>query len=104
VLVRFSSTATESITMFGDSARQLIKMLGASGAIPGAISGDDIPAAITRLRQALQTRVEQPAAPAPTQDTDNEEPQVALATRAAPLLALLERAAVAKVPVMWEAG
>jgi hypothetical protein len=106
VLVRFSSTATESITMFGDSAIQLIKMLGASGAIPGAIGADDIPQAIQRLRQALQAYAAQTAVPADAdlpEDGDRDgEPRVGLATRAAPLLGLLERAGVANVPLMWE--
>src|SRR5882757_9161247 len=53
MLVRFSSTATEPLIMFGDVAIQLIKMMGASGTIPGALYAADIPAAITRLRQQL---------------------------------------------------
>lgn len=77
VRVRFSSAATEPITMFGDSAIQLIQMLGASYATPGAIAADDIPQAIQRLRQALQAY-------------------------AAHLLGLLERAGVANVPLVWE--
>ena len=60
MLVKFSSTATESITMFGDPASQLIKMLGASGKVPGAISADDIPAALERLQRQLQIHTDEP--------------------------------------------
>jgi len=106
MLVRFSSIETESITMFGDVAVQLIKLMGASGDLPGAVSAKDIPAAITRLKQFLQlhsAETPKPSAPStPAKDSKDAEPQVALATRAAPLLAILERAAKADAPVMWE--
>jgi len=108
MLVRFSSTATDSITMFGDSAKELVKMLGASGAIPGAIIAADIPPALQRLRQQLQAQ----AATAQTRgqadeaddDDDNDrQPAVLLASRAMPLINMLERARAANAPVMWEA-
>jgi hypothetical protein len=110
MLVRFSSTATGTITMFGDSATQLIKMLGASGAIPGAISADDIPAALQRLRQQLQahaaasaTSEQHDADEDKDDDEQDQQPQIALATRAIPLIDLLERASTGDAPVMWEA-
>ena len=105
MLVRFSSIATESITMFGDIAAQLIKMLGASGAIPGAIGADDIPASIERLRQQLQLHKAATTEESDSDQVDDEqdrEPSVALATRSGPLIDILERAAAAKAPVMWE--
>jgi Domain of unknown function (DUF1840) len=108
MLVRFSSTKTGSLTMFGDVAVQLIRLLGASGRIPGAIGPEDIPGAIQRLRQHLQScteaHAERPETIEGQVDDKDHEPQVALATRAAPLVGLLERAAAAKAPVMWEAG
>lgn len=97
MLVRFTSTETGPITMFGDTAVQLIKMLGASTAMPNAISASEIPAATERLRQQLPVR------PATDQgDREEDEPLVALATRAVPLLDMLKRAGDASVPVMWE--
>jgi Domain of unknown function (DUF1840) len=108
MLVRFSSTKTGSITMFGDVAVQLIRLLGASGTIPGAIGPEDIPGAIQRLRQYLQSCTEAHPERSETvmgqADGKDHEPQVALATRAAPLVGLLEQAAAANAPVMWEAG
>ncbi|MGE0115740.1 MAG: DUF1840 family protein [Steroidobacteraceae bacterium] len=110
MLVRFSSTQTEPIIMFGDIAVQLIKMLGASGKIPGAISAADIPAAIQRLQQQLQI---QAASQSELSSRDNDEdedeeqerePPVALAMRAAPLIDLLERASAGNAPLMWEAA
>lgn len=106
MLVRFSSTRTESIIMFSDSAAQLIKMMGSSGAIPGAVSAEDIPAALTSLRQQLQSQAAPPVAPtdADHEDEDKDrQPQIMLATRAQPLIELLERASAGRAPVMWEA-
>jgi hypothetical protein len=105
MLVRFSSIKTDSITMFGDVAVQLIRMLGASGAVPGAITAEDIPKAVSRLRIALQAHPaipEQPVATARNTDDTAREPPVALATRAVPFIDLLTRAAAAKAAVMWE--
>ncbi len=105
MLVRFSSIKTESITMFGDIAVNLIKILGASGNLPGAIGAADIPAAIERLQQQLQSPSAQIIEPASSErilDESDNEPPVALSTRAGPLLDLLKRAAAEKVPVMWE--
>jgi Domain of unknown function (DUF1840) len=106
MLVRFSSTATGSITLFGDSAAQLINILGASGAIPGAISAEDIPAALKRLRQQLHVQAAATQASEHDDEKENEErePQISLATRAVPLIDLLERASAGNAPVMWEAG
>lgn len=100
MLVRFSSTETESITMFGDVALQLIRMMGGSGDLPGAIGAKDIPEAVKALRTHLSIVA---AAPREPQDEDEEkERPVAITTRALPLIDLLERAAAADVPVMWE--
>jgi hypothetical protein len=96
MLVRFKSTDTESITMFGDVALQLLRMLGHSGTIPSAIAAKDIPNAVRNLREQLQV------AGVPMTDDADQEPPVALSTRAQPLIQLLKRAAAADVPVMWE--
>lgn len=106
MLVRFSSTATEPLLMFGDVARQLIKMMGATGAIPGGITAADLPAAIERLRQqlALQSAPAPPAAsqPTPNDDDRQREPPPSLAARAVPLIDLLQRAQRGDATVMWE--
>jgi len=105
MLVRFSATGTGSITMFGGVAVQLIKMLGANGDVPGAFRSEDIPAALDRLQQQLRMS----AAPSAElsnkagRKVDEKDPEaVALATRAGPLIDILQRAIVANAPVMWE--
>lgn len=114
MLVIFRSTATESITMFQDVAVQLLKLMGATGRIPGALGPDDVGPALQTLERATEqikagTHVT-PARPADNEDTKNEdeddeerEAPVDLATRAVPLLSILKRAAAAKAEVMWEA-
>jgi hypothetical protein len=54
MLVQFSSPKTESIIMFGDVAVQLIRMLGGSGNIPGAMAAKDVPGALERLNRELR--------------------------------------------------
>ena len=111
MLVIFKSTATDSITMFGDVAMPLLKMMGATGRVPGAFSGEDVPAALQRLESSIeqikaQTHARADAPPASNEDSgeddEDKEPGVALAIRAIPLLSLLKRAAAAKAEVMWE--
>jgi hypothetical protein len=109
MLIRFSSVATESIIMFGDTAMLLIKMLGASDALPGAIGADDIPAAVTRLKEQLNKHLDSSPANAAESlhakedgDKADYEPPIALASRAGPLMQILERAVAAQAPVMWE--
>ena len=115
MLVRFSSSATESITMFGDAASELIKLMGASGKVPGALGKADVAGALQRLESAIEnvraeTHAETAAPPADNEDTaaddddDEKQPQVGLATRAVPLLSMLKRAAAANAEVMWESA
>lgn len=112
MLVTFRSTATESITMFQDVAVQLLKLMGATGRIPGALGPEDVGPALQRLENATEqikagTHVT-PARPADNEDSEHDEededrePPVDLATRAVPLLSILKRAAAAKAEVMWE--
>ncbi|MEJ2406673.1 MAG: DUF1840 domain-containing protein [Candidatus Thiodiazotropha sp.] len=96
MLVTFRCKAYADITMFGDVAVQLLKMMGHSGTVPGALMPEDIPAALERLKSSLQ-RME----PVPTQG-DEDEPPVSMSHRAMPLLSLLEAALKENTPVMWD--
>lgn len=91
--------------MFGDTAVELIRMLGATGNVPGALAAGDIPSALRQLREKLQVHGNGNSTPSTEDeidDTAQTEPHVSLATRALPLIHLLERAAAAQAPVMWE--
>jgi hypothetical protein len=116
MLVRFKSPATESITMFGSDAVQLLKLMGATGRIPGGLNEEDTEAAMRRLESAMedmkaQSNADTAARPADNEDWASDEdkdlhrsPPIPLETRAVPLLSLLKRAAAAKASVTWEAG
>lgn len=115
MLVRFKSTATETIILFGDVATELLKLMGASGKVPGALDPADVPDALQRLEAAIEnvkTLTHETAAPAAVNedsaaDDDEQEtqpPPVSIVTRAIPLISLLKRAAAADAEVMWEKG
>lgn len=105
MLVTFRSKVGD-ITMFGEVAAALLKLMGQSGGVPGAVLADDVPAALAALRSALATHGTAPATPAkarsPAEDRD-AEPPIALSTRAKPLVDLLDSAARARVDVTWGA-
>ena len=96
MLVRFDSEVG-GLTMFGDVAVALLKSMGHSGTVPGALLAKDIPPALERLKAAVAI------APAKGGDpNDAEDPKVSLAQRAYPLIDLLERAAKAGADVLWD--
>ena len=89
MLVRFRSDAGDLI-MFGDVAVKLLKMMGQTGDVPGAILANDIPAAAKRLQAAVGAQPEtERGAQSPR---DEREPPVSLRQRAFPLIELLQRA------------
>jgi hypothetical protein len=104
MLVHFESDAG-SLTMFGDVAVKLLKMMGHSGTVPSAILPDDIPAAVGRLEAALQSQESASPRkrenPAGSKTEDESEPPVSLRNRAYPLIDLLKRAAQRRAEVMW---
>ena len=101
MLVTFTCKAYADITMFGDVALGMLKMMGHSETVPGAILAEDVPAALERLKRSIE------AAPAPkesrkSEGDDADEPPVSLAHRALPLIELLTAAAQQKADVMWK--
>ncbi len=104
MLVTFKTEAYASITMFGDVAVALLKLMGHSGTVPGALMPEDIPAALERLKSSVAANPDAPLEPESTtaQDEEAEEPKVSLAQRAFPLIELLTAAAAAKMYVMWD--
>ena len=96
MLVRFDSKAG-SITMFGDVAKKLLRLMGQSGAIPGAILAADIAPAVERLRNGIAGQADPPE-----KRRDDGEPAVNLHQRAFPLIQLLERAQKKGADVIWE--
>jgi arginase len=98
MLVRFDSKAG-SITMFGEVAVDLLKLMGQSGVLPGALLAADIPAAVERLRRGVEKH---PASTDKAGNDDQAESKVSLRQRAFPLIELLERAAKRGADVIWD--
>lgn len=98
MLVTFRTRTHADITMFGDVAKTLLKLMGHSGAVPSAMLADDLPAALARLEAAVAASK---ASEAKT-DPDDEDPKPGLATRALPLIGLLKAAIADHTDVMWD--
>ena len=112
MLVRFHSKASAGVTMFGDIATELLRLMGASGMVPGALLAQDVPGALRRLRQAVESSEGERIIPRPSRpksgkqgkdkEEDDDVAKVNLRTRAYPLVQLLEAAAAEECAVVWE--
>jgi len=100
MLVTFSCPVYADITMFGDVAVRLLKMMGLSGAVPGALLAEDVQAALGHLEAAVEAEEPLPE-PEASGDGEDDEPPVSLQHRAIPLIELLRAAAKADCNVMW---
>lgn len=89
--------------MFGDIAVMLLKMMGHSGTVPGAILAQDIPPALERLKAAVAAAPElHPEQGSSAGDPGDKEPVVSIRQRAYPLIDLLERAIQKRCDVLWD--
>jgi hypothetical protein len=98
MLVTFTTKAYADITMFGDVAIAMLKMMGHSGTVPGAIRAEDVPEALRQLKAAVEAGNTLP----PHAGKDTDEPVVSTAHRAMPLIELLTAAAKDGCGVMWK--
>jgi|RhiMethySRZTD1v2_1073278.scaffolds.fasta_scaffold09509_7 hypothetical protein len=99
MLVKFKSDAGD-MTMFGDVGVTLLKMMGQTGALPGALLAKDVPAALERLKRGAAVA---PATAAPGPEPERDDgPKVSLKQRAFPLVELLERCVKKNCDVIWE--
>jgi hypothetical protein len=101
MLIRFRSDAG-NITMFGEVALRLIRMMGHSGTVPSAMLARDIPAALDRLKQGVADAPPSPPPDPGEDEADRLEPPVSLQQRAYPLIELLERCAKNQYDLLWE--
>lgn len=105
MIVTFKTRNHPNITMFGNVAVRLLRLLGHSGTVPGALAADEVAGALERLRQAVAAEPDAPTdeEPAPPPDADgNREPPITLHQRAYPLMQLLETAAARGDNVRWD--
>lgn len=103
MLITFKTPVHADITMFGDVAKALVQMMGHSGAVPGALLAEDVPAALARLKAAVDASPEAPLNPEhEDSDDDTRAQSVSLRHRALPLISLLEAASRDEKNVMWD--
>jgi Domain of unknown function (DUF1840) len=100
MLVRFDSKVG-GFSMFGDIALTLLKMMGHSGTVPGAILAQDIPPALDKLKAAVAAAPD-PAPEPKSGDREGKELPVSLRQRAFPLIELLDLAARSGCDVLWD--
>lgn len=108
MIVKFSTRAG-ALTMHGDAAVALLKAMGHSGTVPGAILAADLPEALAQLRKVLDEQAHAPPpppVPAGVEEDDERErePPVTLRMRALPLIDMVETAIARDSDLMWERG
>ncbi|HRP97472.1 MAG TPA: DUF1840 domain-containing protein [Rhodocyclaceae bacterium] len=109
MLITFKSAAAADVIMFGEPAKELLRILGKDPKEPkGIVTVEQLPGAIARLRTAIDEDKLRQAAREPEQDErDAEEGKVGMAApvnlsqRAWPLLEMLEYSLKEGVPVVW---
>ena len=99
MLVRFHSKAG-GFTMQADVAVPLLRLMGMTGDVPGALLAKDLPAALERLRRGVASG--SAGARNPSADEEGAAQRVSIATRAFPLVQLLENAVKRNCDVIWE--
>jgi len=106
MLVTFHSKASTSITMFGDAAIELLKMMGHSGTVPSALLAKDVPSALARVRAAVKAvdGTVPGSGAKPGGESGDAAPKVTIPQYAYPLIELLTAAAESGCDVMWEEG
>ncbi|MEK7810922.1 MAG: DUF1840 domain-containing protein [Pseudomonadota bacterium] len=98
MLVTFITEAYADITMFGEHALPLLKMMGHSGTVPSAIRAEDVPVALNQLQAAIDAQ----KAASPVVKKQGDEVVVSMANRSLPLINLLTAAAKAGKHVAWK--
>ncbi|MDP4535477.1 DUF1840 domain-containing protein [Alkalimonas collagenimarina] len=115
MLITFSCTATSDVTMFGDVAINILKIMGYDEKLPNAMSAKDVPQALAKLKAAIEIeKAQQSDEVEPDKDIDQEqdeneetddvEPAISLKHRSFPLIKLLNAAIRDECPVMWDVG
>jgi hypothetical protein len=96
--ITFTTKSYADITMLNDVAEAMLEMMDFGSLIPGAIAAKDVHQALSNLQKNL---VDESDRKDLDKEEDEEQPSVALSTRAMPLLELLKSANVDANNVSW---
>ncbi|MCL1961193.1 MAG: DUF1840 domain-containing protein [Desulfovibrionaceae bacterium] len=104
MLYKFKSQACAEVIMLQPDAETLLKIIGKLPGAQGIVTVEQIPGAVSALRQAIAAQ-KQKQANAPKADDgekdDGDDSGVSLERRAIPFIDLLERSAAAGKDVVW---
>ena len=89
--------------MFGNDAVRLLKLMGHSGTVPGALLAEDVQVALQRLEAVFETDEQLPE-PGEPGEGENNNPAVHHPHSTPPLIELLKAAAKEQCNVMWDSG
>lgn len=108
MLIIFKSAACSDLITFEKDARQMLYVLGKDSTDgQGIVTVEQLPAAIKKLRQAIEENVtvcatdESKMRQSTAEDGSDEGDAVSFHQHAVPLLELLERSLQERVPVTW---
>ena len=99
MLITFKTKSYADITMLGEIAKHMLKMMDYGVSVPGAIVAKDVAKALENLLSGLKTV---PEVVLTETDGDDDDTAVSLHTRAIPLIELLQSAVKDDNNVMWE--
>ena len=99
MLVKFHTPEHGDITYNGRVGVALLKLMGRTGNVPGALDAEHVPTALDALKHQLAMHQEAEHVVPPS---DDHEEMVALRTRAFPLIELMETAVQSGDYVSWE--
>jgi hypothetical protein len=109
MLITFRSQASGDVMMFGDVARQMLRIIGKESADKGIVTVAQLPDAIAALQHAIAADKaawgEQSAFGQVNTEVEpdgRKEPFVSASQRARPLLELLEWSLKSDKPVLWD--
>ncbi|MFT5662771.1 MAG: hypothetical protein ACI9JR_000141 [Gammaproteobacteria bacterium] len=96
--ITFKTKTYADITMLNEVGKEILKMMDFGDRVPGAIAAKDVEQALSNLQKSLS--VESNQKELDTEDGE-EEPKIALSTRALPLCKLLQSAIAGDDNVSW---
>ena len=102
-VITFKSKASANVTMHGPIAIELLKMMGKSGSVPGAMTASNIQITLETLKDRI-SQLQNKRLPQDSLPEDKNNQHVDLHVRALPLIQMLARAAEKGCDVMWDEG
>ena len=99
--VTFETRAFANITMLNDVAVEILKIMGQSGSVPGAIKGGDVSQILELFTKAVAERKEEFINGESTRIDIEPDERVKLGDRAIPIIQLLEAADKENCDVLW---